>query len=66
MLAATRAVSVRWLRVLQPTLSQKTLSTKNGWRERRAIIDAMPTHTVKQLQAFYAIDAHRQGQPSQA
>ena len=33
-----------------------SLSTKNGWRERRAIIDAMPTHTVKQLQAFYAID----------
>lgn len=29
------------------------LSTKDGWRARRAIIDAMPHRTVKQLEALY-------------
>jgi len=29
------------------------LPTKNGWRARRAIIDSMPHHTVKQLEALY-------------
>ncbi len=29
------------------------LSTKHGWQERRHIIDAMPVHTVKRLQALY-------------
>jgi hypothetical protein len=29
------------------------LSTVNGWRERRAIIDAMPHHTVLELKALY-------------
>jgi hypothetical protein len=29
------------------------LSTKNGWRERREIIDRMPTYTVKQLRALH-------------
>ncbi len=29
------------------------LSTKNGWRERREIIDQMPTYTVKQLRALH-------------
>lgn len=29
------------------------LSTKDRWRQRRAIIDRMPHHTVKQLEALY-------------
>lgn len=29
------------------------LSTKDGWRARRGIIDAMPHRTVKQLEALY-------------
>ena len=29
------------------------LSTKNGWRERRDIIDQIPKHTVKQLRALH-------------
>ena len=29
------------------------LSTKNGWRERREIIDRMPTYTVKQLRELH-------------
>jgi hypothetical protein len=29
------------------------LSTKNGWRERRQIIDQIPTYTVKQLRAMH-------------
>jgi hypothetical protein len=29
------------------------LSTKDGWRARRAIIDAMPHRTVKQLEALF-------------
>ena len=29
------------------------LSTKNGWRERRQIIDNMPVYTVKQLQSLH-------------
>ncbi|MEM8810361.1 MAG: hypothetical protein AAGF01_30470 [Cyanobacteria bacterium P01_G01_bin.38] len=29
------------------------LSTKNGWRERREIIDQMPTQTVKQLKELH-------------
>lgn len=33
------------------------LSTKDDWRERRAIIDPMPHHTLKQLEALY--DAQR-------
>ena len=32
------------------------LSTKNGWQERRQIIDQMPIHTVKQLQSLYETD----------
>jgi len=32
------------------------LSTKKAWRERRDIIDHMPVHTVKQLQALYDVD----------
>ncbi len=40
------------LRILGPPLS-----TKNGWRERRAIIDPMPHHTVNQLVRMY--DAER-------
>jgi hypothetical protein len=35
----------------------EALSTKDGWRDRRAIIDAMPHHTVKQLEGLY--DANR-------
>lgn len=31
----------------------KPLSTKDTWRERRAIIDRMPHHTVGQLEALY-------------
>lgn len=29
------------------------LSTKNGWMERRQIIDQMPVHTVRQLQSLH-------------
>ena len=29
------------------------LSTKNSWQDRRAIIDPMPHHTVKQLESLY-------------
>jgi len=29
------------------------LSRKRGWRERRAMIDRMPHHTVKELEGFY-------------
>ena len=29
------------------------IGTKDGWRERRAIIDQMPHHTVRQLEALY-------------
>lgn len=32
------------------------LSTRDNWRERRAIIDAMPAHTVKELKALYEKD----------
>ena len=32
------------------------LSTENGWLERRAIIDQMPHHTVKQLRGLYEKD----------
>ncbi len=32
------------------------LSTKDAWRERREIIDAMPVYTVKELQALYERD----------
>jgi hypothetical protein len=29
------------------------LSTQDGWRERRAVIDRLPVHTVNQLRALY-------------
>lgn len=32
------------------------LDTKDGWRERRRIIDSMPHHTVAQLEQMYAAD----------
>ena len=31
----------------------RPLSTKNAWRERRAIIDKLPHHTLNQLKALY-------------
>lgn len=31
----------------------QALSTKGAWKERRAIIDGMPHHTVKELEALY-------------
>lgn len=34
----------------------KPLGTANSWEERRAIIDPMPHHTVKQLQQLYDQD----------
>jgi len=32
------------------------LSTKNGWHERRLVVDRMPVYTRKQLEALYASD----------
>ncbi len=32
------------------------LSSKNGWVERRALIDRLPHHTVNQLKALHATD----------
>lgn len=32
------------------------LSTKEGWRERRKIIDQLPTYTVNQLKDLYALE----------
>lgn len=32
------------------------ISTKNGWQDRRRIIDSLPHHTVKQFQAQYLQD----------
>ena len=34
----------------------KPLSTNNGWRERKALIDKLPIRTPKQLQALYDQD----------
>lgn len=32
------------------------LSTKNGWEKRRAVIDAMPHHTLNELKSLYKQD----------
>ena len=46
--AESRAPDLSTLR-----LCGEALSTKDGWRARRAIVDGMPHHTLKQLEALY-------------
>jgi hypothetical protein len=38
------------------TILGERLSTKDGWKERRAIIDKIPHRTRKQLEEAYAVD----------
>ncbi len=39
------------IRILEPRLS-----TKNGWADRRMIVDSMPVHTLSQLRKMYERD----------
>jgi len=57
----SRKPNLDTLQVLGPPIS-----SKNGWKERRAIIDRMPTYTVKQLRELHDLDRTSLGivQPS--